>query len=114
MAKYPTPPSNPLKPKPTKRKKSIDFTPEEPSSKKKRIAKAVRDELPKPRSRPANPRAFSPQGRAGLESREMPKQIMGSTKAQRLDSAREMLDDMRSRNLLRSRNFLRERKKRGM
>ena len=102
MAKYPTPPSNPLKPEPTKRKKSINFTPEEPSSKKKRIAKAVRDELPKPRSRPANPRAFSPQGRAGIESREMPK-IMGSTKAQRAESARDLMDNMRSRNLLRAR-----------
>jgi hypothetical protein len=60
---------------------------------------------PKPRPTPPNPNAFSPQGRAG---REMPKQIMGSTKAQRADSARELMDNMRSRNLLRSR------KKKGM
>lgn len=36
------------------------------------------------------------------EMREMPK-IMGSTKAQRAASARDLMDNMRSRNLLRTR-----------
>ncbi len=51
------------------------------------------------------PKRASKQERTGME---MPKQIMGSTKAQRADSARELMNNMRSRNLLRSR------KKKGM
>lgn len=67
------------KPKPAKARK-IDFTPATPT-----------------------PKRASKQDRTGME---MPK-VMGSTKAQRADSAREMLDNMRSRNILRA-------KKKGM
>jgi hypothetical protein len=83
-----------------------------------------KEPYPKPKSGPAkrrNPRAVAPKPAKGpkmdrdlREKREMPKQIMGTTKAQRADSAREMLDNMRSRNLLRSRNLSSKPKKRGM
>lgn len=103
-----------------------------------------KEPYPKPKSGPAkrNPRAVAPKPAKGpkidRDLREKPKriprvkkgtkgsfddavrtqnnlrQMLGSTKAQRAASALEMINDMRSRNILRSRNLSSKPKKRGM
>ena len=80
------------KPKPAKAKK-IDFT--SAISTPKRASKDARTKMEMPKKVKPN------SGKVDLNKYEMPK-VMGSTKAQRANSAREMLNDMRSRNLLRA------------
>lgn len=82
------------KPKPAKARK-IDFTPAVTTQKRASLEAREKREMPKRLGR-------DPWGDKTRKDMEMPK-IMGSTKAQRADSAREMLDNMRSRNILRSR-----------
>lgn len=94
------------KPKPAKARK-IDFTPAVPTQKRASLEAREKKEMPKRLGR-------DPWGDKTRKDMELPKQIMGSTKAQRADSAREMMDNMRSRNLLRSRNLFRKQNRKGM
>lgn len=106
---YPKPKAGPrkAKPRPTKGPRMDRDLREMPKrTGKYEMAPLEKREMPKRLG-------LDPWGDKTRKDMEMPK-IMGSTKAQRADSAREMMDNMRSRNLLRSRNLSRKPKKRGM
>jgi len=103
MAKYmsqippePKPKAGPRKskPKPTKAKK-IDFTPS--ISTPKRASKDAREKREMPKRLGSDP-----WGDKTRKDMEMPR-VMGSTKAQRAASTLELMNDMRSRNILRAR-----------
>ena len=130
------------KPRPAKRRNPRAVVPK--PAKKPKIDRDLREkrEMPKREMPKRNPRAVAPKPAKGPKKdrdlREKPKripkvkkgtkgsfddavrtqnnlrQMLGSTKAQRAASALEMMNDMRSRNILRSRNVSSKPKKRGM
>jgi hypothetical protein len=78
-----------------------------------------KEPYPKPKSGPAKRNPKVKKGTKGsfddaVRTQNNLRQMLGSTKAQRAASALEMINDMRSRNILRSRNLSSKPKKRGM
>lgn len=142
MAKYPPSPSDPKRPKrmgparPIKGSSTriaVGYKRKEPTPKKqgpeelaainkyrempKRIGKydmAPREKREMPKRIPKVKKGTKGSFDDAVRTQNNQRQMLGSTKAQRAASALEMMNDMRSRNILRSRNLSSKPKKRGM